>query len=106
MGRQFTIRFACGGILGPIPSDPREDSKDTIRLVTFDTDTDAQRPELDGVTVPCLFRCPAKAKVSGRKLTRCWPEPPPPDDQSVTRWRYVVTCRGKVEAVDDEQIIH
>ena len=106
MGSRFTIRFACGGVLGPTPFDPRKDERDTIRLVTFDTHSDAQRPKLDGVTVPCRFRCPAKARTSGRKLTQCWPEPPPPDDEPVTRWRYVVECHGKVEVTDDGQIIH
>ena len=102
----YRLRFACGATYEDITDDPRGGAsharKDgALRYAVADTDTDVQRPTLPDVgTARCMFDCPAKARVSGRKRIQCFPADP---SEASKHWRYVVTCYGHVEQYEVQQ---
>lgn len=99
----FRVKFECGAAYDGIVDDPSKSAsavrKDgACRYAVADTDSDVQRPTLPtGKSATCMFACPAKAKASGRKKIQCWPSN---EAETHTRWRYVVTCYGRVESYE------
>lgn len=102
----FRVKFACGATYDGIADDPRDAASSVrkdgaCRYAVADTDSDVQRPTLPtGDGALCMFACPAKARASGRKKIQCWPED---EARAPTRWRYVVTCYGRVESYEVAQ---